>query len=312
MRESDQPPRITGWSRGQGILARAHNRVGEHARARELCQAALEGKSEEDLSFVLMNLHVQIELVLAEAALGNFAAARERSDTLLARHAGIGPVALGSLHEMRARVALLERDFGACHEHCEAMKRQFASTDIATLRELSERLIQRVTLAERGEDAAVATPATLLGDDAHLMTRMRLILTHTEQTFERRAQLGLQIALELTGAQQGFVISRAADGGVVGTGDQIPAPELVSWAEAQLDIGSEDETAVLLLDKTLDDTSLLTLGDLRYCVIPLGAVDDGRAPFALVLGFRGLAPRAPSAEVLATLARHLVEPEASA
>jgi hypothetical protein len=308
---SDQPPRSAGWSRGQGILARAYNRVGEHARARELCQVALEGKSEEDLSFVLMNLHVQIELVLAEAALGNFAVARESSDRLLARHAGLGPVAIGSLHEMRARVALLERDFVACHEHCEAMKRQFASTDIASLRELSERLLQRVAIAERGEEAAVASPATLLGDDAHLMTRMRLILTHTEQTFERRAQLGLQIALELTGAQSGFVISRAADGGMVGAADQVAAAELVSWAQAQLDIASDEETAVLTPDQTLGDTALLTLGDLRYCVIPFGVVDNAaRAPFALVLGFRGLAPRAPSAEVLATLARHLVEPGA--
>jgi tetratricopeptide (TPR) repeat protein len=313
LRASGQPPKTAGWSRGQGILARAHNRVGDHARARELCQAALEGRSEEDLSFVLMNLHVQIEWVLAEAALGNFAVAREKSDVLLARHAGIGPVALGSLHEMRARVALLERDFVACHEHCESMRREFASTDIASLRELSERLMQRVAVAERGEEAAIASPATLLGDDAHLMTRMRLILTHTEKTFERRAQLGLQIALELTGAQNGFVISRAADGGVVGGADEIPAAELVAWAQAQLDFASDEETAVLLPDQTRADTSLLTLGDLRYCVIPLGAGDNGaQAPFALVLGFRGLAPRAPSAEVLATLARHLVEPQPSA
>ncbi|HET6339828.1 MAG TPA: AAA family ATPase [Polyangiales bacterium] len=315
MRESDQPAKTGGWSRGQGILARAHNRVGEHARARELCLAALEGMSEEDLSFVIMNLHLQIESVLAEAALGNFASAREQSDRLLARHAGTGPIALGSLHETRARVALLERDFVTCHSHCEAMKRQFASTDIASLHALSERLIQRVAVAESGDAAVVASPATLLGDDAHLMTRMRLILTHTERTFERRAQLGLQIALELTGAHHGFVISRAANGGVVGTGEEVPAPELVSWAAAQLDVGvdSDEQTAVLLPDQTLGDTALLTLGDLRYCVIPLGAVDNGApAPFALVLGFRALAPRAPSAEVLATLARHLVEPAADA
>jgi tetratricopeptide (TPR) repeat protein len=309
VQSSDQPPRTAGWSRGQGIVARAYNRVGEHARARELCRAALNGKSEADLSFVLMNFHVQIEAALADAALGDFAAARARCDRLLERHAGIGLIALGTLHEARARVALLEQDFAACHIHCEAMKRQFASTDILSLRELSERLLQRLAVAERGEASTLASPAALLGDDAHLMTRMRLIFTHTERTFERRAQLGLQIALELTGAQHGFVISPAANGGVVSMPDQPPTPELVDWAEQQLELGSDEETVVLRPNQTLGDTALLTLGELRYCVIPLAAVErSGQAEFALVLGFRGLTPRAPSAEVLAILASHLAAP----
>jgi tetratricopeptide (TPR) repeat protein len=309
MQGSDQPPRTAGWSRGQGIVARAYNRIGEHARARELCQLTLDGKSEEDLSFVLMNLHVQIEAALADAALGDFAAARERSDRLLERHSGIGLIALGTLHEARARVALLEQDFATCHVHCEAMKSQFASTDILSLRELSERLLQRLALAERGDASTVASPAALLSDDAHLMTRMRLIFTHTERTFERRAQVGLQIALELTGAQHGFVVSPAASGGVVGMADEPPAPELIAWAQAQLQLGSDEETVVLRPNQTLGETSLLTRGDLRYCVIPLAAVDGGdHAGFALVLGFRGLTPRAPSAEVLAILASHLAAP----
>jgi hypothetical protein len=313
MNESDQPARTAGWSRGQGILARAHNRVGEHVRARELCLAALEGKSEEDLSYVLMNLHIQMEFVLADAALGNFEVARAQSEALLRKHSEIGPIALGSLHEVRARVALLERDFAACHIHCETMKRHFASTDSASLRELSERLLQRVAVAERGEVPADANPAALLADDAHLMTRMRLILTHTERTIERQAQIGLQIALELTGAQQGFVISRAAPGGVIATGDQIPPRELVSWAQEQLDAGSEQETAVLGPEQTLADTSLLSLGELRFCVVPLGSVEDGaKAAFGLVLGFRGLTPRMPSAEVLAILAGHLSETQLEA
>jgi hypothetical protein len=252
-----------------------------------------------------------MEWALADAALGDFEAARARSEGMLARHQDIGPIALGALHEVSARIALLERDFSACHEHCEAMQRQFASTDIVSLHEQAERLIQRVALAERGETATVASPATLLADDEHLMTRMKLILTHTEGTFERRAQAGLQIALELTGACHGFVISRAADGGVVGTAGQIPAPELMSWAISQLQVDAEEQTAVLRPGETLSDTSVLSLGELRYCVSRLAAAGDAaQAPFALVLGFEGAAARAPSAEVLAILARHLVEPDA--
>jgi hypothetical protein len=188
------------------------------------------------------------------------------------------------------------------------MQRCYGATENASLRELSERLRERVRLAERGDAADTVAPAALLGDDAHLMTRMRLILTHSEATFERRAQLGIQIALELTGAQDGFVVVRAAKGGVVGTGDRILAPELVSWAEQQLGRMDLDQTAILRPDQTLAEAALMTLGDLRYTVIPFGSPgESNEAAMALVLGFRGQTPRAPSVEVLAILARHLVE-----
>jgi hypothetical protein len=54
----------------------------------------------------------------------------------------------------------------------------------------------------------------------------------------------------------------------------------------------------------------MQLGDLRYCVVPLGSEPGAKPEFGLVLGFRGLTPRAPSAEVLAILAGHLIETQA--
>jgi hypothetical protein len=293
-------PKSAGWLRGQSILARAYNRNGEHARAKEICVTALADKSEEDLSFALVTLHVQIELALADAALSNFEAARTRADQLLVRHAENGVIALGTLHELRARIALIERDFAACREHCMAMRKMFALTEITTLRELSERLWERMLGAERGETVQTATPAALLADDAHLMTRMRLILSHTERTFERRARVGLQVAFELTGAETGFVISRAGPMQVIGADERPLDPELVRWAEAQL----VERVGPPVADQTLGETAQYSTTEHRYCVIRLGA--DRTAP-ALVLGFAATTPRAPSAEVLATLARHLAE-----
>jgi tetratricopeptide (TPR) repeat protein len=299
MNAQDEPGGA-GWLRGRSILARAYNRSGEHARAKEICHSALEGKSEEDLSFALMSLHLQIELALADAALANFEAARTRADQLLVRHAGNGIIALGTLHELRARVALIERDFETCRVHCLAMRSAFELTETTTLRELSERLWERLLEAERGDTAQIATPAALLADDAHLMTRMRLILSHTERTFERRARVGLQVAFELTGAETGFVISRAGATRFIGSDERPLEPELVRWAEAQL----LDRTKLPVPEQTLDETAQYVAGEHRYCVIRLGA---GNAAPALVLGFRATTPRAPGAEVLATLARHLAE-----
>lgn len=291
--------RNAGWMRGCAVLARAYNRYGDHARAKQICQTALAGKSEEDLTFALMTLHLQIELALADAALGSFEEARARADKLLAGHADNGVIALGTLHELRARVALIEGDFAVCRQHLTAMREAFDRAGATTLRELCERLWERLVEVERGETTQAATPAALLADDAHLMTRMRLILSRTERTFERRARVGLQVAFELTGAETGFVIMRDAQGGKVVASDERPLdPELVKWAEAQI----AESAPLPLPEKTIDETAQYSAGELRYCVIPLGS---GRS--ALVLGFRAMSPRSPSAEVLATLARHIAE-----
>jgi len=294
---TDDEPRSAGWMRGCGVLARAYNRNGEHARAKEVCLRALEGKSDEDLSFTLMALHTQIELALAEAALGNFEAARTLADRLLVRHAENGPIALGTLHELRARVALIEGDLPTCRDHCMTMRMLFTVTELTTLRELSERLWERTLQAERG-DTVQAAPAALLADDAHLMTRMRLILSHTERSFERRARVGLKLAFELTGAETGFVIAPGPTR--VTPADERPIdPELVRWAEVQL-----AERRSFVPEQTVGETAQYSAAELRYCVVRLSG--EMAAP-ALVLGFRGGRPRAPSAEVLATLARHLAE-----
>src|SRR5262249_23920910 len=107
MRDDDEPQRALGWTFGQSVLARAHNRLGEHARARALCRVALAGRTEEDLGFVVWNLHAQLELILADAALGDHAAAQARLQRSIEQHRDVGPLALGAVHETCARVALL-------------------------------------------------------------------------------------------------------------------------------------------------------------------------------------------------------------
>src|SRR5262249_11690652 len=141
MRESEAPRHVIGWSRAQGVLARAHNRLGQHERARELCQVALAHLSAEDLSFVVLNLHVQLELLMAEAALGELDSARKRVKHLLAHHAErVGPLALGAIHEACARIALFERDYETARVHCAAMRRAYAPAQSATLFELTDQL----------------------------------------------------------------------------------------------------------------------------------------------------------------------------
>jgi hypothetical protein len=101
------PPRsYIGWGATQGLYARGNNDVGNHGRAKALCEAALAHMTDDDLEYVAMFLLVEIELAVADAALGETGLALARIDRLLARFENTDhPLALGLLHEARARIA---------------------------------------------------------------------------------------------------------------------------------------------------------------------------------------------------------------
>lgn len=305
MRDDDAPKTIAGWARGQGLLARAHNRLGEYARARELCQVALAGCSEEDLSFVVMTFHVQLECAIAEAALGDSAQAHARLDKLFACHRDTaGPLAIGALHETRVRVALIEGDVEAGRRSWVDMRACYERTEIATLLDVVAELGNRLTFAEHGPATGSLPADAVRVDDEHLMTRLHLILTHS-QSFEDRAHHGLHVALQLTGAEDGFIVSA---GDIVTLGDEPPRSDLVQWARGQLTADAEQQTA-LTLPEQIDSRFEVRFGELSYIVVPLsGASDQPESQVAIALGFKGKSPTIPSRHVLEILARHLVEP----
>jgi hypothetical protein len=283
MRGSDAPTNSVGWLRGQGILARAHNRLGEHARARELCQLALADRSEADLTFVVLNLHVQLELVLAEAALGELDSARERVKRLLAQHADrVGPLALGAIHEARARVALFERDHEIARLHCTAMRRAYDPTGSATLFELTDQLADQVALAERGERPVRQGVVALLGDDANLITRVHRFRMQGERRWEARARRGLRVALELTGAQDGFVISAAEQGDILYADEREPPVEVLQWAKAVRMSSAEPREPTR--PKTMPGCSAeLRWKDVCYRMFPLKSPADEADPARLLV-----------------------------
>ncbi|HKU41167.1 MAG TPA: hypothetical protein VJR89_23555, partial [Polyangiales bacterium] len=306
MHASDAPRHVIGWARGQGILARAHNRLGEHARARELCRAVLAEKCEEDLTFVVLNLHVQLELSLAEAALGELDSARERVKRLLAQHADrVGPLALGAIHETRARVALFERDYDVARLHCTAMRRAYAPAQSATLFELTDQLADQIALAEHGDRPLGRNLTALLGDAAELITRVHLLGgDQSENRWEARARRGLRIALELTGAQSGFVIAPATQGDAVYADEREPDGAVVRWARSLREPKS-DHSGTQRLTK-LGCSAELRVNDTCYCLFQIRAHSlESRA--VLVLGFRETSSRPPDQRVLAILTGALQE-----
>ena len=302
--QTDTSPRgVAGWMRMRGVLARAYNRLSQHARAREICLESLAGCSEQDLDFLAMNLHVQLELALAQAALGDGARAGARIDLLLVRYAAAGLPARGALHETRARIALIERDFATCHEHCEAMLHCYGATELPSLRELGERLILELARAEQ-RDLPERDRSTR--QEPPTMERLRQALGDTNGSFEERAGRVLQLAAELTGAERAFVMFRGDTTVIIALDDRTPDDELVHWAEARIESCQRDETAVVIPGETQSELGVVALGEWRHCAVPLDSNDDDTpVSLALVLGFSGSEPRAPRPEALAMFAEYL-------
>ena len=309
LERDDEPQAVVGWARGRGLLARAYNALGQHERARDICRAVLARIDPEDLTFPVMNLNLPVELALAEAGLGNFALARTSLDELLAQHGpNRGPLTLASLHDAYLQVALREKDFACCAAHLERLEDWARPTGIASLLERCEVLRRDLERAQRLGDGN-EDEVRLLVDDVHLITRVQLILTQTGTLLAERAKKSLQIAVELSGADDGFVVLQGVNEEASAYLNQAPGAELVVWAHRRLMAAyASDETAVEGHVDSLIDLNLNIVDGVRYCVAPLWARRDNQdfVVAALALGFRKTMPRLPGADVLRVIADHLV------
>ena len=300
-----------GWTRDRSLLALAYNEIGRHALARDVCVHALKFRRPEDLTYVAMNLGIQIELALAEAGLGNLALAERQLEELLLLH---GPhesaITLGSLHHARGRVALRARDFDAAREHLDQMDRWYRSTTVATLIEVVE--------AFRRELGRAQSPHGTRAGSEVLTERTRLVMVRIEELLGEplspelplRAARGLLLAADLVGATEGFIVlAENASVPVAQLGGAAPANDVVGWAEQRMLAAGIDEQT--LVTQGLDSevgSSHRGFGAAQYCVAPLWT-DAGRGEQvvgALVLGFEGRAARLPEPAVLHAIARHVM------
>lgn len=303
--------RRIGWSTTRGHLARAYNALGQHQQAKAVCLDALAQIDVEDLDFVAANLNVQIELAMAEAGLGFVEAAKRKLDELLARHGqGMNPITLGALHHARARVALIERDFAGAREHLGKLEAYYRATGVPTLIEQVGALRRQIDLGDSPRSGKAEGDG--LRDRANYeLMRVQMLLNHSATTeLSVRAREGLQLALELSSADEGFLVLADHEGEPVAhLGYDVPSPELVEWAEQNmLDAAVDEQTAMVADIDSEVDSNYKVVGHTRYCVVPLWAKQDheDRVVAGLVLGFDDRVPRLPEAAVIRAIAVHLV------
>jgi tetratricopeptide (TPR) repeat protein len=301
---------IMGSTREQGLLARAYNALGRHEDARDTSMRALAQLSDADLRYVLMTLHAQIELAQAEAGLGNFTAACERLDALLHTHREAGPLTRGALNEARALVALAQSDGAAARVHFQHMADCYRAVSLPTLTEVSAELEAR--LAQARPDPAAGEPVRVL--DEPLPPTVRVTAGPTTSALEQRAEKGLELALQLTGADSGFLVlanaGTARSRMLAYVGAAVPDSELTAWAQERLHHADDAATVVESMSSVASHPpQLKQLGDTHYCVVPLwfDGEHDGLGGLGVVLGWRHNAPRYPAREAVRAIADELLE-----
>jgi hypothetical protein len=305
-----EPLSVIGWGRKRGLFARALNGVGDHARAEQVCLDAIRHLDPEDFDFALLNVSLLVEHARAEAGLGKWQSACERLDRLIARHADSqGALIAGCLYEARAVVALEQGDFEGSARFLAQMEASYRPTGIQSLGERVEQLRRRWQQAT-GQGSPSQAPIGAVSSEAQLITRVQMLLSHTAPRLAERARRALQITMELTAADAGFLVLLDSREALAHLGAEAPDTELLSWAKTRLELAcANDETAAVMQTETLIDVSAKIAGDLHYCVAPLWTVRDRMdvAVAAVALGFRHGSPRLPGPEVLRAIAAHLSE-----
>lgn len=311
----EEPLARLGWTSMRALLAHVYSARGRHQEARSVCVDALARLTVDDLRYVIMSLPIEVELALADAHLGSLAEADARLASLLEAHADKGAIVLGLLLRARTQVALLRGDFASAEQHLEQVDAWYRPTRLQSLFRLGADLraelrrargLSSVTRAGSRLQAPDRRTPTLSDDDGHLLTRVKLMMTSRRGDNDGRAEAALLVALELTGADTGFLV--CPDGAVRSVKlEEHPSDELVGWARTRLlDAGEEDERTVSSheVEPARDGVYLDGLHH-RIAILRKLSGHVDRPVAALVLGAPDAPPAIPSSAVLRVIGERL-------
>jgi hypothetical protein len=313
---TEEPLALVGWARVHGQLARALNAQGEHARALEVCERALNALSPGDLAFRAINLILQIEHALSLSSLGRLPEATRALDKLLSEAAGEGgALSLGALHEARARVAMAAHDAEAARAHQAYMERAYRGTQIPTLVARCETFAREVARAfddtpinERG--ARHTSGALHTESSAAEVTALERLLTNTSTS---GAWADNALDLVLTGrAEQGaiFKLEGSRPALCAASTDWSLPDEVEAWLTKRLiESNAVNLTETASLEGTLlEDPDSIGVNGTFYRAHWLYSEERGQRETLGVVLTRSAEPHtpAPRGELLEALARRLV------
>ncbi|MET0384396.1 MAG: serine/threonine-protein kinase [Polyangiales bacterium] len=310
--ETEETPQgELGWASMRAQLAYAYNSLGQHERAAAVCRDVLTRMRPGDLDFVILNLPVEIELAVAEAGLGGVARADQRLQGLLQRHASRGPLVVGYLQRARLRISLAHGDVDAADRHLEAMQACYGPTRIPSLLALC---VEYQSELQRARHPHASTDATLDRGDAHLLTRVELILgTTANDVSDNTEQAALEVALKVTSAEHACLVYLDPHTAAATSGAPPPS-EVVAWARAQLRAAAHEDDRTEAVWSVPPPSHLLdtqrTVGTTHYALALLWqAQPSSEHPIAaLILSAATTPPTLPPATILRLLANYVRAP----
>jgi tetratricopeptide (TPR) repeat protein len=314
---AEEPLALVGWARSHGVLAKALNAQGEHAKARELCERALSTIAPKDLEFRAANLMLQIEHVLSLSALGERERAEKMLDEMIEQATGeAGPLSLGALHEARARIAIQVGDASAARAHQAYMERAYRGTQIPTLVARCETFAREIArafdAAATGDDAArhISGVALSTESSAAEVTALERLLTHTTATAAGWADNALDLVLAGRPEEAALFKLDGSRPSLCGASTEWSFPdEVETWLVRRI----AESTAVDLTETAalegalLEDPDTLDLSGTFYRAHWLRGSDRGHQETLGVLLTQGTSRDipAPRAELLEAVARRL-------
>jgi hypothetical protein len=301
----ERPMELVGWSRGEGLKARAYNELGEHARAKETCIAALAYLTASDLVFCALNLGLQIELARAEAGLGQLDTAETQLRALLATYGpGANPLTVGALHEALAELAALRGDAAAFAEHLDEVGRWFRETRDPALVARHQRLA-RTAIALASPSVETSYVPGRSSSPPRMMTVMHRLRHGGDHTRTGSADWALRQLLELTNAQDGYLF--LAEGTACSCAARVGANEdeevVATWAAERIAAFSQTMEAETCATTETTDPTRLEVGSRVYRITVLASHDAGAAVTgAVVLTGSGVVPAAVVQTIVERLA----------
>jgi tetratricopeptide (TPR) repeat protein len=229
---------VVGWARMLAGLSRVYRALGQPQKAKDVCQEALAGLTPADLDFVAQTLVVPIELALAEAQLGNVAAAAAQLDALLAKHAPQqGPLTLGELHGARAQVAALAEDGEAEAHHYAEMERWYRVTDAPSLQRECDNLAKARQRRQRGPSGPDAVEI-----EPKLHTLIQRVRQGVDSSLFEPSAWTLGQVTHFVGSDEayGFVWQDSEARCLARHGAQTVPDDVAEWVEGRLQLATDE------------------------------------------------------------------------
>jgi hypothetical protein len=311
------------WITSSAGLAEALLSLGEHAAARDLARPALAFCDERQVDVQSHDL-VRV-LALAEARLGDVAAANARLDALIEAQAtlGVTGLPLGLSLEARARIAIWSEDEPAFEKYSGLTAREYRHGARSPLGARYERLVNEALrrglhttaeLADFQTSSMFESGMTNL-QDVHTAVQRAMI---GAQSVDERSKRALRLLCDIRAAASGHLYLLSPEGATLtATYGPNPAPEALielvndhaKQEQGRSEIMTEIATGTLLEEELAVGSDTLIAGT-RYDLVLLVCTVGGIRTVVGVAAFATDQPRArPMKEgpLLTMVATHLLQ-----